>query len=163
MKSSNLYLVILLFSYSFLLTQLAAQETINASGADTTSDGGSISYSVGQIAYEIYTITSGSVAGGVQQPFEISILTAIENTDNIHLTITAFPNPSTDYLTLKITDLELSNLAFQLYDLSGKLLQSNKIIDTLTSIEMEHLKASTYFVKVVQDKKEIKAFKILKK
>lgn len=163
MKSSNLYLVILLFSYSFLLTQLAAQETINASGADTTSDGGSISYSVGQIAYEIYTITSGSVAGGVQQPFEISILTAIENTDNIHLTITAFPNPSTDYLTLKITDLELSNLAFQLYDLSGKLLQSNKIIDTLTSIEMEHLKASTYFVKVVHDKKEIKAFKILKK
>lgn len=163
MKTSDLCFVILLFSYSFALTGLSAQETVNASGADATSDGGSISYSVGQITSANYTISSASVAEGVQQPFEISILTAIENTDNTQLTITAFPNPSTDYLTLKITNLELSNLAFQLYDVSGKLLQSNKIIDTRTSIAIEHLKVSTYFVKVVQDNKEIKTFTIIKK
>ncbi len=108
------------------LTGLQAQESVNATGGDASGSGGSVSYSVGQVVYTTNTGTNGSVTQGVQQPYEISVVTAIEEAKGINLTVTAYPNPATDYLTLRIDEFEISNLSFQLYDMSGKLLQSSK-------------------------------------
>ena len=84
------------------LTGLQAQQSINAAGGNATGSGGMVSYSVGQVAYKTHTGTSGSVSEGVQQPYEISVVTAIEKTKGINLSVTAYPNPTTDFLQLKI-------------------------------------------------------------
>ena len=144
------------------LTGLQAQTSINATGGDATGGGGSASYSVGQVVYTTNTGTSGSVAQGVQQAFEISVVTAIEEAKGINLSVTAYPNPTTDYLTLRIDEFEISNLSFQLYDMNGKLLQNEKITGNQTSIVMSNLVPATYFVKVIQGSKEVKTFKIIK-
>ncbi len=99
----------------------------------------------------------------MQQSYAISIETAIEKTKGINLSVTAFPNPTTDFLTLEIKEFELSDLYVQLYDMNGKLVQSQKIIDSQTTIAMGELVPATYFVKVVQNNKEVKTFKIIKK
>jgi hypothetical protein len=151
-----------LFLLGIGLTGLQAQESVNATGGDASGSGGSASYSVGQVAYQTYTGTSGSVAQGVQQPYEISVVTAIEEAKGINLSVSAYPNPTTDYLTLSISEFEISNLSYQLYDMSGKLLQSEKITGNHTSIVMSNLVPATYFVKVVQGNKEVKTFKIIK-
>ena len=145
------------------LTGLQAQTSINATGGNASGSGGSASYSVGQVVYTTNTGTNGSVAQGVQQPFEISVVTAIEEAKGINLSVSAYPNPTTDYLTLEVKEYELSNLHFQLYDMSGKLLQNEKITGNQTSIVMSNLVPATYFVKVIQDNKEVKTFKIIKK
>lgn len=145
------------------LTGLIAQESINATGGNASGSGGSVSYSVGQVVYTTNTGTSGSVAQGVLQSYAISIETAIEKTKGINLSVTAFPNPTTDFLTLEIKEFELSNLYVQLYDMNGKLLQSQKITDSQTIIAMGELIPAAYFVKVVQNNKEVKTFKIIKK
>ncbi len=137
------------------LTSLQAQESINASGGEATGSGGSVSYSVGQVVYQTHTGTNGSVAEGVQQPYEISVVTAIEEAKDINLSVTAYPNPTTDYLTLEVQEFELSNLHFQLYDMQGKLLQNEKITGNQTSIVMSNLAPATYFVKVVQGNKDV--------
>jgi len=153
-------LVILLF---LGLSKLQAQETIPATGGEASGSGGSASYTVGQVFYTKQTGTNGnSVAQGVQQPFEISVVTGLEEAKGISLSISAYPNPTTDYLTLKIKDFELSILHFQLYDMTGKLLQSEKITGNQTSIVMSNLVPATYFVKVIQGNKEVKTFKIIK-
>ena len=144
------------------LTGLQAQTSINATGGNASGSGGSASYSVGQVVYTTNTGTNGSVAQGVQQPFEISVVTAIEEAKGINLSVSAYPNPTTDYLTLEVKEYELSNLHFQLYDMSGKLLQNEKITGNQTSIVMSNLVPATYFVKVIQGNKEVKTFKIIK-
>jgi len=144
------------------LTGLQAQTSVNATGGSASGSGGTLSYSVGQVAYTTNTGTNGSVAQGVQQPFEISVVTGLDEVKGINLSVTAYPNPITDYLTLEVKDVELSNLSYQLYDMQGKLLQNAKIIGNQTSIAMGNLVSATYFVKVVQGNKEVKTFKIIK-
>jgi len=142
------------------LTGLQAQENANATGGDASGSGGSVSYSVGQVVYTTNTGTSGSVAQGVQQAYSISEVTGLESAKGINLS--AYPNPTTDYLTLEVKDSELSGLSFQLYDLNGKLLQSENINGTQTEINMSSYVPSSYFVKVTNRTQSIKEFKIIK-
>jgi hypothetical protein len=144
------------------LTGLQAQTSVNATGGNASGSGGSASYSVGQVVYTTNTGTNGSVSQGVQQPYEISVVTGIEEAKGINLSVSAYPNPTTDYLTLSIGEFEISNLSYQLYDMNGKLLQSEKISGNQTSIVMSNLVPSSYFVKVIQGNKEVKTFKIIK-
>lgn len=155
---------LLIFIFSFSLA--SAQETISTAGGNASGKGGTASYSVGQLMYQTHVATSGSVAQGVQQAYEISIVTGIEQTD-INLTISVYPNPTTDYLTLEVKNFELSALSFHLYDMSGKLLQNEKITGNQTSIVMSNLVPAIYFVKVVNmqgavSQQEVKTFKIIK-
>ncbi|MGC8754863.1 MAG: hypothetical protein ACP5QJ_07625, partial [Thermosulfidibacteraceae bacterium] len=60
------------------LTGLQAQESVNATGGNASGNGGTVAYSVGQVVYTTNTGTNGSVAQGVQQPFEISVVSGIE-------------------------------------------------------------------------------------
>jgi hypothetical protein len=145
------------------LTELQAQESINTTGGDASGSGGSVSYSVGQVAYQTYTGTNGSVAQGVQQPYEFSVLTAIEEAKGINLSVSAYPNPASDFLVLEIKDIELSDLSYRLYNTKGNYIQNEKITGSLTNIDMSNLMPAIYFVKVIQNKKDIKTFKIIKK
>ena len=147
------------------LTGIQAQEiheAIPASGGNASGSGGSVAYSTGQVVYLTRAGTNGSVAEGIQQPYEISEITGLDEAKNIILTVLAYPNPVTEYLTLTVEPLELSALSFQLYNVDGNLLLSRKIISNETNIAMGNLAPSTYFVKVTQNDKEIKAFKIIK-
>jgi len=144
------------------LTGLLAQESVNATGGNASGSGGSVSYSVGQVAHQTHAGTNGSVAEGVQQPYEISVVSAIKEAIGINLSVTAYPNPTTDHLTLSVDEFELSDLAFHLYDINGRVLQNGKITSDRTSIAMGNLAPATYYIKVVQDNKEIKTFKIIK-
>ena len=151
-----------LFLLGLGLTGLQAQESINATGGNASGSGGSASYSVGQVVYTTNTGTNGLAVQGVQQPYEISIATAIERAKDINLLVTAYPNPTNDFLTLDVTNFELSNLHFQLYDVNGKLLQNERITGSQTNIAMRRFVPATYYVKVIQNNKEVKTFKIIK-
>lgn len=139
---------------------LRAQVSMNATGGNATGDGGFVSYSIGQMAFSANSGTNGSVTEGVQQPYEISVLSAAEQAENISLS--AYPNPSTDYLYLTASE-EISGLSYQLFDMNGRLLQSEKIVGNQTNIYMQDLVSATYFVKVNQGNKTVKTFKIIKK
>jgi hypothetical protein len=151
-----------LLTFAFSLSTATAQTSVNAAGGNASGSGGSASYSVGQVVYAASTGTSGSVAQGVQQPYEISVVNGIEEAKGISLSVSAYPNPTTDFLQLKVESEKLKDLSFQLFDISGKLLQSEKITGNQTSIAMGSLVPATYFVKVIQGNKEIRTFKIVK-
>lgn len=152
-----------LFLFGFVLTGLQAQdihETIPTTGGNASGTGGSASYSVGQVVYTTNTGTNGTVAQGVQQPYEISIVTELEEAKGIDLSITAFPNPTTDYITLKTDNID--NLSFHLYDINGKMIQESEIKISETKISMTEIPPAIYFLKVTDNGKEIKIFKIVK-
>jgi hypothetical protein len=154
------------------LTGLQAQEVIPSSGGNASGSGGSASYSVGQMVYTTHTGTNGSVAQGVQQPYEISVITAIEEAKDITLQCSAYPNPTIEFVKLKVdastlvypasAGLSIHSLSYQLFDMYGKLLETKKLDGYETNIVMSNLVPATYFVKVIQGNKEIKTFKIIK-
>jgi opacity protein-like surface antigen len=164
-KELKVLVMATLFTLTFSLSTATAQESVNATGGDASGSGGSASYSVGQVVYTTNTGTNGSVAQGVQQPYEISVVTGIEEAKGINLSVSAYPNPTTDKLTLSIdasTELSKQSMSYQLFDMNGKLLQNGKITGNQTSIVMGNLVPATYFVKVIQGNKELKTFKIIK-
>lgn len=143
-------------------TAIHAQNVVPVSGGNASGSGGSMSYTIGQVVYTTNTGTNGSAAQGVQQPYEISIVTGIEEALGISLEIMVYPNPATDLIKLKIENYEMQNLRYQLYDINGSLLQDSKIENSETSITINNLVSATYFLKVTDNNKVIKTFKIIK-
>jgi hypothetical protein len=138
-----------------------AQESINASGGEATGSGGTVANSVGQIVYTTNASASGTISQGVQQAFEIFTVGIKETELNISLSV--FPNPTADNLTLHISDYNNEKLAFQLYDTQGKMLNSGRVTTLQTQINISSLPSATYFINLVnQENKQIQSFKIIK-
>jgi len=139
---------------------LQAQQTTTTAGGEASGSGGTASYTVGQTVYTTNTDTSGnSTAQGVQQPYEISTTIGINET-SISLEMSVYPNPTTNYLSLKVKKTD--NLSYQLYDMQGKLIKDIIISSKTTNIAMETLPSATYLLKVIQYNKLVKTFKIIK-
>lgn len=141
---------------------MLSQQAVSTGGKEATGTGGTVSYTVGQVVYTTNTGTNGSVAQGVQQPYEISVVTGLEEAEDISLEFSIYPNPATDFIKLKIENYEIENLRYQLYDINGRLLQSNKVEGKETPISLETLLPASYFLKITDNNKEIKTFKIIK-
>lgn len=144
------------------LTQVNAQEAVVTSGGNASGTNGNVSYSVGQIVYTTNTGATGSVAQGVQQPFEIQTVLGAENF-NINLQLAVYPNPTTNWLQLEVKNTEFTNLSYQLFDLNGRMILNQKITTETSTISMEQLPAAIFLLKVVNNNKEVKTFKIIKK
>ncbi|MCW3086552.1 MAG: hypothetical protein JWP12_3918 [Bacteroidetes bacterium] len=151
-----------LFCFFFtLITTVKAQNGTDASGGDASGSGGSASYSIGQIDYITEQETGGTITQGLQQPFEISVITGIENTA-INLSATVYPNPTVDMVTLSIEGTSTENMTFILCDLQGKVIRNEKLSADQTIISMAELTKATYLIKVLDNSKEVKTFKIIK-
>ena len=142
--------------------QTQAQEAVATAGGDASGTNGNVSYTVGQVVYTTNTGTTGSVAQGVQQPFEIQTVLGADNF-NINLQLAVYPNPTTNWLQLEVRNTDFSNLSYQLFDLNGRMILNEKITAETSSIQMERLPAAIFLLKVVSNNKEVKTFKIIKK
>jgi hypothetical protein len=141
---------------------LQAQETTLAGGGDAIGVNGSFSYSIGQIFYTTIYGTEGTAAQGVQQAYEISSTVGVTEYDAITLNFEIYPNPTTDYLTLNIKDFPLNELDYVLYDMTGRVLDTRKINQSNTIVEMMDFPESTYLLKVSNGTTIMKTFKIIK-
>jgi len=139
------------------------QGTIPATGGTATGTGGSVTYTVGQIADRVMMGTNGFIIQGVQQPYEISTVTAIEDAEDITLEYSVYPNPTEGKIRLVIKFFNYGDFRFQLYNLTGAVIQEKRIIDEETEISMESHKSAVYFLRVIRDKREVKVFKIVKR
>ena len=153
----------LLFLFWLCLTGLQAQSTLSTTGGNVTGNGGSVSYSIGQMVDTYVGDVGGSMYSGIQQAFEITILTEIGRSNSITLQCTVFPNPTTDMLNLKVDDFRLKQLSYQLYDLNGKLLEQKMLESIDTNIAFNNYPSASYLLMVSQKDKVVKSFKIIKK
>jgi hypothetical protein len=160
---SKTSLILTLFVISLTFTSLLhAQQSINASGSSASGSGGSFTYSVGQVFYTSISDTSGKLSQGVQQAYEIFNVGLLESKLNISLAV--FPNPTANNLKLSINDYKNEMLAYQLFDLQGKLLSSGTITSQQTEINTSTLASATYFIHVMnQENQKVQSFKIIKK
>jgi Secretion system C-terminal sorting domain len=143
-------------------TTLQAQQTIAASGGNVSGTGGTVSYTIGQVAYVTHINSSGTVTQGCQQPYEILVLTGLEEAKGITIECMVYPNPSSDFVMLTVFNYETDDLGFRLYDSDGRLIQSKRITNKETIIEIGNLPPAFYYLNIYDSRKEIKTFKIIK-
>jgi hypothetical protein len=155
-KMSALLLLCLAF------TRLHAQEAIPASGGNATGSGGTVSYTFGQVYYITVEGVNGTVAQGVQQPYEISVVTGTEKAYKSNPDYAAYPNPAGGFVMLIVKNYKTENMTYQLYDNSGKFIESKNIESNETRIDLSSLIVAPYLLKVSREGKEIKTFKIVK-
>ena len=161
MKFRNLKLNLVLFT-GLGFTNLQAQQAVPASGSNASGSGGSASYSVGQLVFSYKTGTTGFMTEGIQQPFEVQVITGIDNARDIALSFSAYPNPTINYLTLKANNIDLTDLHYQLYNLNGQLLNEQAVTSKESSISMLNYAPAIYYLKVLDSQEVVKTFKIIK-
>lgn len=138
-----------------------AQEATNTSSGNALGNGGTMAYSIGQVVYTTNNGTGGSVNQGIQQPYEILTVGIKETVLNISLTL--FPNPTANNLTLQVQNFTNEELSYQLLDIQGKFLESKQVAGSQTQINMSALPSATYLLNVIEKNKKVQTFKIIKK
>lgn len=157
-KKQNATLAFILLGLGSVFAQ---ESPVSASGTIIGSNG-NISYTVGQLVYTTSIGSNGSVAQGIQQPYEIRPILGTDNF-NINLQMKVYPNPTVNFLSLEINNYDIETMSYQLFDLNGRLITNNKILVDITSINLQQYPAAIYLLKVLHNDIEIKTFKIIKK
>ncbi len=116
--------------------------------------------------YSSYSDTDGSIAEGVQQPYEVFLITSIDELTDNELSLSVFPNPVEDKLRLIIVGKKAyppSGYEYQLLDMNGRIIKNGGITEENTLIGMGDYLPGIYFLRVTAQKQNIGHFKIIKR
>ena len=152
---------ILLFTLIILQKGSQAQEAFTGSGGEAIGADGTVSYSIGQIAYTDITSTTGNVIQGVQQPYEI-VLVGENAMPGSQPNCSVFPNPAVDGIRLKFGDQHWENLKYHLYNMNGELLKNADINHAETNIPLNEMAEAIYIITLIDNNEVINTFKIIK-
>lgn len=149
----------------FSISGMQSQSAVLSAGGDATGSGGSVAFSVGQVAYTHIDGEAGSVSLGVQQPHFVIMV----DTDDpeLKISVSAYPNPANDFVTLNLNLHNVDNgnyekLSFRLYTVDGTQLLQQEIVSNVTKVSLENLPSATYVLRIVRNNTEVKTFKIFK-
>ena len=137
-----------------------AQEVNSTTGNSHSNASGSISYTIGEPVVETFAGESNILTQGFQQ--SNLIVTAIEELPGLDYRISAYPNPATEIVKLWIGKESFTGMQYMLYDMKGNLLMKNSLEGTETEIPFSYLSPAEYILKVSNQNKELKSFKIIK-
>ena len=140
-----------------------AQNATVSAGGTATGSGGTLTYTIGQIADQKVEGNGRYVIEGVQQPFEIQVV-GINNYPNIALEAILYPNPTSSKVVLRIRnyDIPSQGLTAQLYDFNGKMVKAFVVKDLDTEIDFSGYAAATYQLRIMDDNTLLKTFKVVK-
>jgi opacity protein-like surface antigen len=156
-------LLIVLLSAA-LLYGIQAQREVLTTGGDFSSAGGSVAFSIGQIAYTYHGSESGNVSLGVQQPnlFNIVATEDIEPLDAVSL----YPNPASEIVYVDLQDESLikkyNSLSIRLFDMQGKLITQQEINQVVTPFTLTNMSEAVYLLQIMHEQQPIKSFKLYK-
>jgi hypothetical protein len=98
----------------FLDTQLLwSQEAIFVSACEALGSGGSVNYTAGQVFYRTHTDTNSAISQSVHHPFEFQTLIN-PALITVNLTAVPHPNPTKDFIILKISQKNKSIKIFKI-------------------------------------------------
>lgn len=133
--------------------QTAERQVIGTAGAYAEADGYSHSYTVGEVATATISDSTIILTQGFQQAdhFSVSILE-----ESLEFSAIAFPNPTTDGVTLDLKADQPVDLRIDLFDAAGKQLPVSQqhlqlVGSTQRHIDMASFATGTYFIRLTDE------------
>lgn len=140
-------------------TSAYCQSAFPTMGGDVSGNGGSLNYTVGQLAVSFDKKWSTnaeyvklSLFEGVQQTYSVIEL-SIDDAVPIAVKVNISPNPTTDLIKVT-TENPVDNLYYELYTQNGNLLQKDKFSGAEQIIDMSGLPSGSYLLRMVAGKME---------
>lgn len=88
--------------------------------------------------------------------------TSVEESETTDIRV--FPNPATDMIRISLDETLLSQSpVYELFDLSGRLLQQDRLTDASQTVNLSNFVPGLYILKVSDNNQTLKTFKIVKK
>lgn len=145
------------------LNGLRAQHALLAASGNAGGGGGTVSYSVGQVAFSIHANGNAAIMEGIQQPYEILFMEGIGPEMGITLECLVYPNPATTTVNLKIESHDILNPGYQIYNMNGLLLRNHELKNGETCIPMDDLLPATYNLAIIGNGIILQTYKVIKK
>ena len=157
-------MLILFLGFVLILSPSIAQEierdVLSTSGEFHKGSNGSLSWTMGEIAVQTVNSNNLLLTQGFQQ--NSLTVTAIDESDALKYTVKAFPNPVKNTLALKISEIKEKSIMIELYNITGNLLLKKEIKSTNTIIPFNEYQSGEYILRVIEENKPVKSFKIIK-
>ena len=159
MKTITL-LVIILLDIGLFVQPTQAQQTPATAGGTLFNGSGSISYTIGESVAQTLTNANVILTQGFHQP--ILSVVVVQALSGLGYTVSTFPNPTSDFVWLKIDKPSVVGLQYLLFDFKGTLLAQKYLETNEMVVPFNHLNTGVYLLKVQDGLKEVKTFKIIK-
>ena len=156
MKNIILLTIILLIG-----TVLTAQEVISSGGETQSASGYEISWTIGEPVIETFTGSTNILTQGFHQ----SKLTVTPITEflNSRIELKVFPNPTSDFVLIQFNEL-VENSGYTLFNLTGKVLESELLTSTSTKLDLKNYASGQYILKLTKNSTQpLQTFKIIKR
>lgn len=152
--------IITLITLAFVAGTISAQELISTAGGHYSADTQSIDWSLGEVV--IATFSEGDYV--LTQGFHQSnvTVTPIDEIPGTDLHVTVYPNPTSDYVTVRLADPPSEGTGYGLYDFSGQRLFGGGLSDHETTLSFQTLDAGIYFLRIYTGRQAAGKFKIVK-
>jgi hypothetical protein len=161
MNTKLIYSCTSVFAFLVLLSNFSyAQQVLSSSGATGQNSSGSISYTLGELVIDTKVNGATTITQGFHQTQ--LVVTAISEPSETGFSIAAFPNPTNDFVMLKIEKGEIQNLEFILIDAQARFLLKEKLTGSEQKVSFDQLNPGAYFIKILKNGMEIQTFKIVK-
>ena len=158
------YIILAIFFASLSgFSQTISKQVIGPGGGVFDTGTNKLSYTTGEVVVGAMTSEDGSIQLGNRYYPSLDLSTLNTQSPELKLQVKVYPNPTTDYVVLKITDTALENLQYTIFDVNGKTIISKKITTSSTKITMKNYSIGMYLLKLTKENQPIKTFKIIKK
>ncbi len=157
---TNVSLLIILALFGVRMIQ--AQQTLLTAAAGIAGAGGTVEYSVGQLAFHFVSGHDGNLMEGIQQPWEIQIMPGFNEVPGVGIQCSVYPNPATSFITLKISGRDPSAMECRISGLQGNLMKNIPIRRTNTTIVVDDLPGSTYLITLLENNLPLITYKFIK-
>ena len=151
---------LILFIFKMTPQSSSAQEVVASGGNYHETGQISISWTLGETVIETFGSSDLILTQGFQQPI-LTVSTFIED-PGLDFQIAAFPNPTREHVNISIDLLQADDLIYQVYDMQGRFIISDRLEGTQTRIAFDDFNPGTYFIRIIHNEKPVKTFKIIK-
>ena len=165
------FLACFFLSAGIIQAQSLATSTVNVGGGQGKTSTFSLDYSIGEQSaiVQYQSSAAGSIAAGLLQALTSVITSILPPPNSEGEALVLFPNPASEYSTLKGALSKPGYLSFQLVDIQGRVLQSENPVYYSRQVEKEFslsgLAVGMYFIRVsysAEGLTQTRTFKLIK-
>ncbi len=154
-----IFMVVALAMTHLAISQTASPELASSAGDSFSNATYQLDWSVGECITATHSAGDYVITQGFHQ--NTYVITSVEDL-RADIEMTVYPNPTSDFISLKIESSKVESMQYTITDLSGKVLANGEILSTLQTLNFTNYSAGTYLISITQNNQLIKSFQIIK-
>jgi len=140
--------------------QSVSPQLVSTAGDSFNNTSYQLDWSIGELQTETFAGSQNTLTQGFHQG--TYTITSIHENPLLEFTITVFPNPTTEFIMLKVESEKFNEMFYTVTDLTGKILETGKLINETEQINFTHYAVGSYIVTISQNNQLLKSFQIIK-